>query len=256
MPYLIVENAFSPKCPLYGVEFDGKNVHSISYNKCNFRCEYCYFYDYLNTNHYVEYSEKALIAKFYEMIKKGIFFKFTGGEPTLNPNIERDICIVKSLGGKVFLDTNGSNTCIVEKLIDKEMIDLIGISLKGLDKKEALKRSGIKKEELCWDKVFRTIDLVSKSKVNLIITYVCYKDFDYSQLVKFSSLLEGYPGVFLKINNFQQLKKDNRNIQPAEQNRLLEVANRFVDERPEWRGRITLVLGEDAVKDFEKLVIV
>ncbi|PWB02110.1 hypothetical protein C5O24_12675, partial [Paramuribaculum intestinale] len=64
---------------------------------------------------------------------QGNAFKFTGGEPTLNPKLIDDMEVIRDLGGFIYLDTNGSRPDIVGKIIDRKLVDVLAVSLKGLD---------------------------------------------------------------------------------------------------------------------------
>ena len=72
------------------------------------------------------------------------------------------INIVKIHGGIVFLDTNGSMFTKVKELVDEELIDVIGVSLKGNTPIEALKNSGIRSDKACWNNVIETIKYATK----------------------------------------------------------------------------------------------
>ena len=88
MSYLVVPGAFAPKCPKYAKGELPTNVHSISYCKCNFNCEFCFFKYYKDTNKYIDYSEEQFERLVRELLPSGNMFKFTGGEPTLNSDLE------------------------------------------------------------------------------------------------------------------------------------------------------------------------
>lgn len=252
MPYLIVKNSFAPKCPWYMNE--RSNVHSISYNRCNFDCEYCFFNNYRYTNEYVEYDTEQFKNLVNELIKTGNMFKFTGGEPTLNPRLMDDIKIVKDVGGKVFLDTNASNNKIIEALLREKLVDLFGISIKGLTMEEAVSRSRVKNHRIVWDNVHDSIDQIAKSGQKLIITYVCYEDFSIEKLVDFSEMFVAYDGVYLKVNNYQpdvHFKKIND--KPKDREQLEKILSQFVKDYPVWKDRIVLVGGKDAVYNQKKI---
>ncbi len=196
MPYLIVPSSFAPKCPKYTAGAVPQNVHSISYCKCNFDCEFCFFKYYQSTNQYVDFSPDEFEQLVRELLPRGSMFKFTGGEPTLNPDLPRDLEIVKKLGGTCFLDTNGSSPKIIENLLQRGLVDLYGISLKGLTEEEARKRSGVANTKLCWHNVLQNIKTISDSgRADVIVTYVCYSSFDIETLTAFSQLLLGVKNV-------------------------------------------------------------
>ena len=52
------------------------------------------------------------------LMEHGARFKFTGGEPTLNRHLALMLKVVKSYGGIVFLDSNGSRPKIIRELVD------------------------------------------------------------------------------------------------------------------------------------------
>ncbi|MCI7796802.1 MAG: radical SAM protein, partial [Lachnospiraceae bacterium] len=126
----------------------------------------------------MEFSADEFRQLVTDLMPRGSTFKFTGGEPTLNPSLARDLAIAKSLGCTTFLDTNGSSPGIIRKLIQENLVDLFGISLKGLSAEEAVRRSGVNNRKLCWDNVLESIDFIAnRSSCDVIVTYVCYEDF-------------------------------------------------------------------------------
>lgn len=257
MPYLIVPSSFAPKCHKYAQGTEPKNVHSVSYCKCNFNCEFCFFKYYKDTNQYQDFTPDSFADMVRELLPRGEMFKFTGGEPTLNSELKRDLAIVKQLGGKCFLDTNGSSPAIVADLLNAHLVDLFGISLKGLSEEETIKRSGVKNSKLCWENVLRSIQLVSDDKdAEIIVTYVCYEDFELDNLISFANILSPYTNVYLKINNFQpNLDHPTPELQPKDPNSLTNLIKTFVLNNPIWHGRVTLINGPKAVEDLNEVVL-
>ncbi|MCR5523879.1 MAG: radical SAM protein [Clostridia bacterium] len=256
MSYLVVPGSFSPKCPLYVKNDFPTNVHSISYCKCNFMCEFCFFKYYKNTNKYINYSAEQFELLVNQLLSKGKMFKFTGGEPTLNKNLIRDLYIVKKAGGECFLDTNGSSPQIIKQLLELKLISLFGISLKGLSASEATKRSGIDNQGICWDNVIKSMSLISEnSSCNLIVTYVCYDNFNLEKLIGFSKILENFNNVYLKINNFQpNLDHPTPGLLPKDPTDLRQIIKLFLKDYPSWKNRITLVDGPKAVSDIKEVI--
>lgn len=58
MAYAFYQNSFAPKCPSVIINSDTNKIHSVSYNKCNFSCEYCFFKYYKDISNYKDVSEK------------------------------------------------------------------------------------------------------------------------------------------------------------------------------------------------------
>ena len=255
MAYAFYPNSFAPKCPT--VILGGKNekLHSVSYNNCNFNCEYCFFRYYKDYACYKEYSNKEFESMIKKLTNMGTSFKFTGGEPTLNPHLMEDLRVVKKMGGVVYLDTNGSRPEIIEILLREELVDFFGISLKGLEKMEAVKRSGISNAKLCWDNVFYSMNSISKYKKTMIITYVVYDDFCLDTMNYFADIIEAYPNVFLKINNFQSNKEHKLEFEAKDSMELRSIIKEFVGIRSEWKGRITLIENASAIENIENVEV-
>ena len=175
MAYRITPNFFAPKeFDLDSNNTEYRKTHSISFNRCNFKCKFCEFH-FRDQQYYREYD------------------KFTGGESTLNPNLLRDLEIVRKFGGKIYLDTNGSNPSVVKKALEKKLVDVVGISMKGVSQIEALEKSGVQKSILCWDNVLETIKICSEdSNVKVIVTYVCYNDVKKETLFDFAKILSKF----------------------------------------------------------------
>lgn len=212
---------------------------------------------YKATNNYNEYSIEEFTALIKKLLPLGNTFKFTGGEPTLNSNLERDLAIVKKIGGITFLDTNGSSPRIISNLINKHLVDLFGISLKGLSNTEAMQRSGIKSESLCWTNVLESIDLISnRSDSDVIVTYVCYEDFELNTLDSFAKILSKYKNVYLKINNFQSnAEHATPSLKPKDPKELEALIKSYIQDHLEWENRVTLITGPKAVEQFSEVII-
>ncbi len=87
---------------------------------------------------------------------------FTGGEPTLIPDLQKTIMKVKELGYKVKLDTNGTNPNVVKELIENNLVDYIAMDIKNSFTKYDF-TSGTKINQ---DKIKESIDLIMSSGVD------------------------------------------------------------------------------------------
>ncbi|QDF28932.1 anaerobic ribonucleoside-triphosphate reductase activating protein [Halarcobacter anaerophilus] len=120
---------------------------------CNMRCLYCYNPNIVNSKS-GEYTIEDLI----DFLKKRVGLLdavvLSGGEAT-NHNLV-DICnLIKELGYKIKLDTNGFNPKMVEKLISFDLIDYIALDYKA----PAYKFKEITKTTFN-EKFFDTLDLL------------------------------------------------------------------------------------------------
>lgn len=252
MGYRIIENAFAPKIKDNWEIFNYTNSHAIIVNYCNFNCCFCGV-DYAPENKYINYSLEEFQQVVLELMKKGKCFKFSGGEPTLNPRLREDLQIVKKSGGYVYLDTNGSCFDVVKELIDMNLIDVLAISLKGLDENEAIYNSGGMTKVLCWDNVWSTIDYAIQRNVKLVITYVCYNFINIDIVNRFAELFSE-KNVFLKLNNYHKNYKKNCKFETIEENEIRKCVEQFLIKNPLWRNRMIIVDGEKAIGSFSNII--
>ena len=252
MGYLVVPNFYAPKCAKFIDSDEPVNIHAFSYDKCNFNCDYCIFSYRQKETIYRDYDEHSFVDKVTELLPKGTSFKFTGGEPTLDPHFISRLSKLRNLGATIYVDSNASNKKVLKDALDRNLIDVLGVSLKGLTREEAQAHTKIKNSTLCWENVLETIAYASRfSSAEVIVTYVCYADFTPQKLHDFATILEPYPKVYLKINNYQE---DHRItdpcLRPKDVDELEGIVETYLDDHPQWRGRTILITGPNAVQKF------
>ena len=115
------------------IDYPGKVAATVFLIGCNFRCPYC---------HNPELVDPKLIEE-QPQIKESDFFKFldertefldgvciTGGEPTIHSDLPKFIQNIKKRGFLVKLDTNGSNSEMLEDLIKDNLVDFVAMDIK------------------------------------------------------------------------------------------------------------------------------
>lgn len=122
------------------VDFPGIVAATVFTRGCTFRCHYCHN------------PELVLPDKFNPLIPEEEFFSFletrfgklggvciTGGEPTINPDLPAFISHIKALGFKVKLDSNGTNSDMLEQIIKDGDTDYIAMDIKSpIDKYQSI----------------------------------------------------------------------------------------------------------------------
>lgn len=99
---------------------------------CNFKCPFCH-----NRDLVLEPDSQPFISEeevFYFLKKrKGIItgMCITGGEPTLQPDLQEFLTKVKEIGLKVKLDTNGYRPEIVKEIISEGLVDYVAMDIKS-----------------------------------------------------------------------------------------------------------------------------
>ena len=115
------------------LDFPGRVAATVFLPGCNFRCPFCHNSPLLRGTD--ELSEDSFFA--YLKKRTGLLdgVAVTGGEPTLQPDLEDFLGKIKSLGFGVKLDTNGSQPQYLEKLLQKGLIDYIAMDIKNSPEK-------------------------------------------------------------------------------------------------------------------------
>ncbi len=113
------------------LDFPGKVAATLFTGGCNFRCPFCHNSGLLSGDAEELYTPGEIL-RFLEKRKnilEGVCI--TGGEPTLQPDLEDFIRDIRSLGLAVKLDTNGYRPDILKALCRKGLLDYVAMDIKG-----------------------------------------------------------------------------------------------------------------------------
>ena len=113
------------------VNYPGCVAASVFTDGCNMRCPYCHNPSLVlgtATEKHTEEEVLEYIAR-YRRILDGLVI--SGGEPTLNQELEGFLRKVKALGLLVKLDTNGTAPEVISCLIDKKLVDYVAMDIKA-----------------------------------------------------------------------------------------------------------------------------
>lgn len=169
--------------------------------RCNLICKHCYASSNPNFTEVRRTlsQTKAIMRKFYEV---GVLeWRFTGGEPTITPDLIDAIRIASSFGMKASFNTNGCWSSEVSKKIFTSGVKEIIISLEGCEKTNDKRRSpGV------FKRVIKTLDQIhqynqgnrdKKIKVDLNMTVgkdnVCDIEFMARLAIKYGTNINFVP---------------------------------------------------------------
>ncbi|MCX7030971.1 MAG: anaerobic ribonucleoside-triphosphate reductase activating protein [Spirochaetes bacterium] len=126
-------------------EFPGKISAVVFCRGCNFRCPYCHNPELVDPARYTPlWPEDRVIGELAARRGRLQGVVITGGEPTLQEDLEPFIRKVRGLGFAVKLDTNGSDPDALERLLSAGLLDHVGLDVKApLSKYVALTRADI-----------------------------------------------------------------------------------------------------------------
>lgn len=144
------------------IDFPQKLAAIVFVTNCNFSCPFCFNRD-LVLGKLPRISEKE-IFNFLKKRKKlldGVVV--TGGESTLQPDLDKFLKKVRSLGFSTMIETNGSNPAVLEKLFKEKLLDFVAMDIKApLDERYA---KAIEKKKFDPSIIVESIRLILNSGV-------------------------------------------------------------------------------------------
>ena len=113
------------------LDFPGHVACTIFTGGCNFRCPFCHNSDLLDNGADDDYTEEEVFEFLHKRkrVLEGVCI--TGGEPTLQPDLEDFIRKVRELGLAVKLDTNGYKPELLKDLCQKGLLDYVAMDIKA-----------------------------------------------------------------------------------------------------------------------------
>jgi pyruvate formate lyase activating enzyme len=114
------------------IDYPGRISAVVFTQGCNFRCPYCHNPELVDPAQYGPIlSEKEVITFLEKRRGKLDAVTVTGGEPTLQPDIEYFLQEIKGMGYLTKVDTNGSMPNVLERLLHDHLVDYLAMDVKG-----------------------------------------------------------------------------------------------------------------------------
>lgn len=143
------------------LDYPGHMACTVFTGHCNFRCPFCH-----NAGLVLNPDSEPLIPEeeIFELLEKrrgkleGV--AITGGEPTLNKDLEEFCGKIKERGFAVKLDTNGSCPDVIKKLCEAGKIDYIAMDIKACPENYA-KAAGMQSFDM--EPIFESVDYIMKT---------------------------------------------------------------------------------------------
>ena len=114
------------------IDYPGKISCVVFFGGCNFRCPFCHnpvlIFDPESQG---SISPDQLSDFFIQRKGKLDAAVFSGGEPSLSPDLPTCARLAKNAGLLVKLDTNGSSPHVIETLYSQNLLDALGIDYKA-----------------------------------------------------------------------------------------------------------------------------
>jgi len=144
------------------IDFPASIAAIIFVKGCNFACPFCFNRDLvLGTLPTIPQRTVLSFLRKRKKVLDGVVI--TGGEASLQPDLEQFIYKIKKLGYKIKLDTNGALPEVTQSLLRKKLLDYVALDIKAsFDEKYA---KAVGKEGFDPSVIVETIRLLLKSKI-------------------------------------------------------------------------------------------
>jgi pyruvate formate lyase activating enzyme len=164
------------------IEYPGRISAVVFLGGCNLRCQFCYV-PHLVLPEEIEKQKEISQREFFSFLKERKNFleavSISGGEPTINKDLPNFIRKIKELGYLVELETNGTNPKMVKYLINKKLVDYVGMDIKQrLDNFERYKEiTGWVLTKEMFENIKKSVKILISSKVDYEFRTTIMKEF-------------------------------------------------------------------------------
>lgn len=178
------------------LDFPGHVAATIFTGGCQFRCPFCQNSDLLPDAVSTEYTEEEILSflKKRSGVLEGV--AISGGEPTLQPDLEVFIRKVRDLGLLVKLDTNGYRPDVLKRLCEQHLLDYVAMDIKSSPDRYSTV-SGI--SGLILKPVHESVDFLKQNTVPFEFRTTLVKELHSAEDMRaIGSWLQGAPKYFLQ----------------------------------------------------------
>lgn len=213
------------------LDYPGKTACTIFTGGCNFLCPFCHnaaLVTGVGENRCLEEEEIFSFLRKRQGILDGVCI--TGGEPLVQPDLEKWIQKIKELGFLVKLDTNGSFPERLEKIVKAHLVDYVAMDVKN--SKENYGRTIGKEPYDCSD-VERSIKFLLEGRVDYEFRTTVVREFHGpEELKKISSWIKGAKRYYLQqfVDSGNLIEEGLHGYTKEEMEELLKVVKEQVKE--------------------------
>lgn len=200
------------------VDYPNKICATVFTGGCNFRCPFCHNAS-LVQRAFERYECREILE--YLASRKNLLDAVTisGGEPTLQSDLEEFAQKIKDMGFLIKLDTNGTNPARLQSLLDKNLIDYVAMDIKNnFDNYSSI--VGV----ACYnpENVKKSLQILKNSKIGYELRTTLVKGFhEKENIEKLAKDLKGEKVLYLQKfvdsgnclqSNLQEVEKVNAKV--------------------------------------------
>jgi len=171
------------------IDYPGKISAIVFTRGCNFRCPYCHNPELVDPQRYAEpWQEEEFWAFLQSRTQKLDAVVVTGGEPTLQEDLQPFLEKIRKMGFLIKLDTNGSNPDVLKDLLSANLVDYIAMDIKApLEKYSEVAKVPIDKTD-----IEKSIELIKQSTVDHVFrTTIAKNVLSKEDVVNIAKMLQG-----------------------------------------------------------------
>lgn len=189
------------------IDYPGKISSIVFTMGCNLRCPFCHVPQLVDPERMkdVQLVPEEEVFSFLKKNKDLVdAVVVTGGEPTLQSDLRDFIKKVKDMGFLVALETNGTDFETLKYLIDKKMVDYIGLDVKmPLEADKYGKITGGKMTKEMLEEMKKSVEYVIKSDIDYEFRTTLMKEFHTKEEVAIiAESIKGAKNYYLQ--NFRE----------------------------------------------------
>lgn len=189
------------------IDYPGKITSIIFLTGCNMYCPFCHNGSLVKRDYSSLhiYGEEEILGKLNESKNFIEAVTITGGEPTLQKDLEIFLGKIKKIGLSVKLDTNGLNPYKVEDIIKNGLVDYIAMDIKtSLDNSKYAEATGLKGTSVVSN-IIKSINLIINSGItHEFRTTVVPGLVSPSDLISISMAIKGADSYYLQQFNSEK----------------------------------------------------
>lgn len=209
------------------LDYDEKVSVVLFSPACNFRCPFCH-----NGESVLNSNTPILFEEILEYLKTRVGLidavVFTGGEPTLMPELKERIKAVKDLGFLIKLDTNGTNPKIIVELLNEGLLDYIAMDIKNSESMY-LETAGCLQINI--ENIKNSIKIIENSGINYEFRTTLVKEYHTEKSIReMADLIKGAKRLYLQkfVDREGVIKKGLHDIYIEEANKFKGILSEVV----------------------------
>ncbi len=178
------------------VDYPGFTAATVFTGACNMRCPFCH-----NAILVIDAKHQPIIEEQYILDylnkRKGIIdgLCITGGEPTLQKDLDAFIKKCKETGVKIKLDSNGTNPETLKSLISQNLLDYVAMDIKNCKEKYSITANA----SIDLTKIQESIDILESSNIDHEFRTTLVKEFHtIEDIEKIAQWLDGTNKYYLQ----------------------------------------------------------